>query len=147
VAHFKVSMPSPRRLKYLLIQMSLLLFTISAMICLLASIVFLLNPQSSYSLPNTLQTVLPYLQTNHHGWWEPEYQAASNCGPCGPGKNDWNILYHLGGNGPWVEKVDDVVKGGIQVPEGCEVDMVHMVSYFSLIKLQLTRKRGDLPLI
>ena len=42
--------------------------------------------------------------------------------------NDWNILYHLGGNGPWVEKVIDVVEGGIAVPKGCEVEQVHMVS-------------------
>lgn len=40
----------------------------------------------------------------------------------------WNILYHLGGNGPWVEKVIDVVDGGIAVPTGCEVEQVHMVS-------------------
>lgn len=41
---------------------------------------------------------------------------------------NWNILYHLGGNGPWIPKVDDVVEGGIEVPRGCEVDMVHMVN-------------------
>lgn len=40
---------------------------------------------------------------------------------------DWNILYHLGGNGPWVEKVDGVLDGGIAVPEGCTVNQVHMV--------------------
>lgn len=41
--------------------------------------------------------------------------------------HDWNILYHLGGNGPWIEKVDGVVKGGIGVPEGCRVGQIHMV--------------------
>ncbi|KAF2762490.1 multiple inositol polyphosphate phosphatase [Pseudovirgaria hyperparasitica] len=41
---------------------------------------------------------------------------------------DWNILYHLGGNGPWVEKIDGVVEGGIMVPKGCVVDQVHMMS-------------------
>jgi acid phosphatase len=40
---------------------------------------------------------------------------------------DWNILYHLGGNGPWVEKSIDVVEEGIAPPEGCEVVQVHMV--------------------
>lgn len=119
---------SPRRFKYLLIQMSLLLFTASAMICLLASVVFLLNPQPGYSLPNSLQQILPeYLQTNHHGWGlEPAYRGASNCPDQ---KEEWNILYHLGGNGPWVEKVDGVLEGGIQVPDGCEVDMAHMVGF------------------
>jgi acid phosphatase len=126
-------MPSPRRVKYLLLNMTLLLFTASAMICLLASIVFLLNPQASYSLPNSLQglqAALPsYLQIHHGGWWssEPDYQAASGHTV---DKDEWNLLYHLGGNGPWVEKVDGVVEEGIQVPDGCEVDMVHMVSYF-----------------
>lgn len=107
--------------------MALLLFTVSAMICLLASVLFLLHPQSSYSLPNSLQVVLPsFLQTQHAGWWsnEPDH-------PLAPGSavdvDGWDILYHLGGNGPWVEKVDGVVESGIQVPAGCEVDMVHMV--------------------
>nr|AUC62758.1 phytase [Morchella importuna] len=124
-------MLSPRRVKYLLLNMTLLLFTASAMICLLASIVFLLNPQASYSLPNSLQglqAALPsYLQIHHGGWWsgEPDYQAASGHTV---DKDEWNLLYHLGGNGPWVEKVDGVVEGGIQVPDGCEVDMVHMMS-------------------
>lgn len=40
---------------------------------------------------------------------------------------DWNILHHLGGVGPWVEKTADVVEGGIAVPDGCEVEQVHMV--------------------
>lgn len=41
---------------------------------------------------------------------------------------DWNILYHLGGNGPWVEKTDGSIPEGIAVPEGCVVDQVHMIS-------------------
>ncbi|KAG0636336.1 histidine phosphatase superfamily [Tuber brumale] len=125
--NFKPVVISPKRFRYLLIQMSLLLFTTSAMICLLASVVFLLNPQPGYSLPNPLQQILPaYLQTNHHGWGlEPACQGASNCPDQ---KREWNILYHLGGNGPWVEKVDGVVKGGIQVPNDCEIDMAHMMS-------------------
>lgn len=41
--------------------------------------------------------------------------------------SEWNVLYHLGGNGPWIPKVENVVEGGIDPPDGCEVDMVHMV--------------------
>lgn len=41
--------------------------------------------------------------------------------------NDWNLLYHLGGNGPWIEKVDGVVEGGTAPREGCVVEQVHMV--------------------
>jgi acid phosphatase len=33
----------------------------------------------------------------------------------------------LGGNGPWVEKRENVLDGGIGVPEGCMVEQVHMV--------------------
>lgn len=41
---------------------------------------------------------------------------------------DWNLLYHLGGNGPWIEMEDGVVQGGIGPPNGCFVEQVHMVS-------------------
>ncbi|KAF1962733.1 phosphoglycerate mutase-like protein [Byssothecium circinans] len=41
---------------------------------------------------------------------------------------DWNILYHLGGCGPWVEKSVAVVEGGIAPPDGCEVEQVHMLA-------------------
>lgn len=40
---------------------------------------------------------------------------------------EWNLLYHLGGNGPWIPRVDDIVDGGIAVPEACRIDMIHMV--------------------
>lgn len=117
--------------------MALLLFTVSAMICLLASVLLLLHPQSSYSLPNSLQVVLPsFLQTQQAGWWsgESNHQLASGSRVDADG---WDLLYHLGGNGPWIEKVDGVVEGGIQVPAGCKVDMVHMVCPMSL---ELERK-------
>ncbi|KAI9842419.1 MAG: acid phosphatase pho5 [Sclerophora amabilis] len=44
------------------------------------------------------------------------------------GRKDWDILYHLGGNGPWIRKVDGIVTADIGPPEGCEVDQVHMMS-------------------
>ncbi|KAI4281681.1 MAG: hypothetical protein L6R38_003499 [Xanthoria sp. 2 TBL-2021] len=46
----------------------------------------------------------------------------------GLGGSDWDILYHLGGNGPWIKKIDGIVAGGIHAPEGCEVEQVHMLS-------------------
>ncbi|CAO2650994.1 Nn.00g092910.m01.CDS01 [Neocucurbitaria sp. VM-36] len=69
----------------------------------------------------------------HHSswssWWHPErsdgIRAEHKMG-AGAITKDWNILYHLGGNGPWVEKVLDIVPGGIAVPSGCEVEQVHM---------------------
>ncbi len=41
---------------------------------------------------------------------------------------DWNILYHIGGNGPWIQKIDGVVQEGFGPPAGCHVEQVHMVS-------------------
>ena len=41
---------------------------------------------------------------------------------------DWNLFYHLGGNGPWIQKVDSVIHGPISPPTGCVVDQAHMVS-------------------
>ena len=42
----------------------------------------------------------------------------------------WNILHHLGGHGPWIEKTDGGVEAhGVDPPEGCSVDQVHMVCW------------------
>lgn len=71
----------------------------------------------------------------HHSswdsWWHPQRTETKNEHGAGTITQDWNILYHLGGNGPWVEKVVDVVEGGIATPEGCEVLQVHMVCFRS----------------
>lgn len=40
---------------------------------------------------------------------------------------EWNLLHHLGGNGPWIPKTTDVVEGGIDPPPGCRIDQIHMV--------------------
>ena len=45
----------------------------------------------------------------------------------GPFAESFNILYHLGGNGPWVPKVSGVAGDGILRPAGCRVEQVHMV--------------------
>lgn len=51
----------------------------------------------------------------------------------------WNQHYYLGGNGPWVEMIDDenLNLGSIHPPEGCFVDQVHMV-WFLRLKLEAT---------
>ncbi|EOA90950.1 uncharacterized protein SETTUDRAFT_158436 [Exserohilum turcica Et28A] len=73
----------------------------------------------------------------HHAswesWWHPQHStgnatAAKSKDGAAARTKDWNILYHLGGNGPWVEKKIDVVEGGVAVPEGCEVVQVHMMA-------------------
>ena len=43
----------------------------------------------------------------------------------------WDILYHVGGNGPWIQKVDGTLGESIEPPVGCKVEQVHMVSTIS----------------
>ena len=42
--------------------------------------------------------------------------------------HEWHLFYHLGGNGPWIQKVDHVLHNDVDVPTGCSVDQVHMLS-------------------
>ena len=46
-------------------------------------------------------------------------------------QEDWKLFHHLGGNGPWIQRTENVVEGGIEVPPGCRVDQVHMVGHFA----------------
>lgn len=83
-------------------------------------------------------TIVPYT-SKWTSWWHPNGDQSVG-GKTTYKKNkkkkkiiidkDWNLLYHLGGNGPWIEKVDGVVdgaSGGLAPPEGCRVEQVHMV--------------------
>jgi len=144
-----VSGVATRSFRYFFNRMSIFFLTISFMVCLLAAVLFLFNPSQSLALPSVslsnLQQVLPsYLQSHHHGWWDQGSNIPDYCS-----KDRWNILYHLGGNGPWIEKVDGVTEGGINVPEGCEVDMVHMVHPISQCtqsqELELSFRPLDVP--
>lgn len=44
------------------------------------------------------------------------------------GSPAWNILHHLGGNGPWIQNTHRVIDGEFDAPEGCKVEQVHMLS-------------------
>ncbi len=37
-------------------------------------------------------------------------------------------FYHLGGNGPWIQKMDRVLHNDLEPLEECVVDLVHMLS-------------------
>lgn len=94
---------------------------------------------------NALQATFPSVQRNagtkplsraqphSHGpygsswqsWWHPKRNTSLKKDVVERG---WNLFYHLGGNGPWIEKVDGVVAGGIGPLEDCKVEQVHMVS-------------------
>ena len=50
----------------------------------------------------------------------------------GNGGQRWNILYHLGGNGPWIPKLHGIADRDIDPPSGCTVDQVHMVGLKTL---------------
>lgn len=61
-------------------------------------------------------------------------------------EDDWNLFYHLGGNGPWIEKVDarygTYEKDGT-APPGCVIDQVHMVRK---LKGEMFQRSVKLPL-
>ncbi|KAH5224373.1 hypothetical protein HBI62_118900 [Parastagonospora nodorum] len=83
-------------------------------------------------------------QSTWSSWWHPQRTdgvPAEHKQGAGTTTHDWNILYHLGDNGPWVEKVIDVVDGGIAVPEGCRVEQVHMMARHA--ERYPTKKAGD----
>ncbi|KAI9809288.1 MAG: hypothetical protein M1825_002579 [Sarcosagium campestre] len=114
------------------------LITISAVVCLVGTI-YLLSHRTT-QLPLTpaynpkgadeplsltaFYTAVPYT-SSWSSWWHPERLRGAGTGLIGVG---WNILYHLGGNGPWIEKVDGIVEGGIGTPDGCRVEQIHMMS-------------------
>lgn len=45
-----------------------------------------------------------------------------------PPSSSWNLFYHLGGNGPWIQKHTREGSAADPLPDGCKVDQVHMMS-------------------
>jgi len=45
------------------------------------------------------------------------------------GSDDFNLFYHLGGNGPWIQKRDGINYVDAVLPKTCAVDQVHMVGF------------------
>ncbi len=80
----------------------------------------------SIILPAADHTPISPHSASWKSWYHP-LQSRSSHGTK-PLNKDWNILHHLGGNGPWVEKLDE---GGttpdLAPPPGCSIDQVHMV--------------------
>ncbi|KAI9804964.1 MAG: acid phosphatase pho5 [Piccolia ochrophora] len=112
--------------------------TLSAFVFLIGAIFFLSRRSTQLPLPPAYSpnganepfslaafyTGVPYT-SSWGSWWHPQRLRPTGSGLIGKG---WNLLYHLGGNGPWIEKVDGVVEGGIGTPDECVVDQVHMMS-------------------
>lgn len=64
-----------------------------------------------------------------------ERLAAYFCAPTNQHADDdtgWDLFYHLGGNGPWIPKIEGVIHGTLAPPTGCDVDQVHMVIPFPI---------------
>jgi len=106
-----------RRRGPLLVRMGVYFLLTSSFACFAASLLLLLSPQSFPLQPFTFVK-----------------QKATD-----KPSNQWNILYHLGGNGPWIPKIDGVVDGGIAVPNGCRIDMIHMVGCLLCVVIQESR--------
>ncbi|KAJ6122116.1 hypothetical protein N7512_004581 [Penicillium capsulatum] len=59
-------------------------------------------------------------------WFHPSQSPTRVESPSS--RKGWNLLHHLGGNGPWIEKADETVASSLAPPEGCSVDQVHLMS-------------------
>ncbi len=59
-------------------------------------------------------------------WTNNEAVASQNILQSGV-ESSWSILYHLGGNGPWVPNHSLAVDTNIAPPATCRVEQVHMV--------------------
>lgn len=64
--------------------------------------------------------------TEHICPWLQSSGASAFCG-FGTTHSDWDLFYHLGGNGPWIPKQDAYGNVDDPLPTGCVVDQVHMV--------------------
>lgn len=60
-------------------------------------------------------------------WICSEYAVVPSSTGQEPG---WNLLHHLGGNGPWIQHASSYgSQSAIEPPEGCKVEQVHMVRF------------------
>jgi acid phosphatase len=69
-------------------------------------------------------TASPY-SSSWNTWFNPSHRT-SNYNPSVPESDGWNLYYHLGGYGPWIEKLDGPTQD-IKPPAGCHVEQAHMV--------------------
>ena len=71
------------------------------------------------------------IRVSYNGWigrYRPNVQWLLQKAWMSKERPSWDISYHLGGNGPWIQKLDGVVHAGFAPPTGCQVEQVHMVS-------------------
>ena len=59
-------------------------------------------------------------------WFHPLQSAAGSTSK--DYRKGWNLLQHLGGVGPWIEKIDEGDDtSDLAPPEGCLIDQIHLV--------------------
>ncbi|KAK5725798.1 hypothetical protein LTR15_003988 [Elasticomyces elasticus] len=68
-----------------------------------------------------------------HLYERPLQQAVSTVEPADGStltvaKEEWDIRYHMGGNSPWIPKINGTIAGGIDPPLGCRIDQVHVMA-------------------
>lgn len=79
----------------------------------------------------SLHPFLPHT-ASWNTWFHPQRAAVPRPDPPRERRKGWNILYHLGGYGPWIEKVDGTAStigqgDAVAPPVGCVVDQIHVV--------------------
>ncbi|KAJ5742705.1 uncharacterized protein N7511_011106 [Penicillium nucicola] len=78
----------------------------------------IISPSGEYK-PITLHS------ENWKTWLNPHQSALPSA--IQTSENKWNILHHLGGNGPWIKNIHHGVASSLETPEGCSIDQVHLV--------------------
>ncbi|CAI7575601.1 unnamed protein product [Penicillium pancosmium] len=110
------------------------LVKISILLLVLISAITFYNHESR-SLPIIQQFTPPGrdrdLASPHVGSWKTWFHPLQVPAEGGPNthRKGWNLLQHLGGNGPWIEKIDDRGESSnLAPPEGCSIEQVHLMS-------------------
>lgn len=91
-----------------------------------------LSPRAGLRASNqeTLYDVIPHT-ASWNTWFHPHQKAIPQTDPPKERRKGWNLLYHLGGYGPWIENVNGTTpalsQDTVAPPVGCLVDQIHMV--------------------
>jgi hypothetical protein len=122
----KLDQEQPSVVMSVLTQASLLIFcitTISAVAISFVSNKGICSALGSHAAGVDTASVFRFLLQGVH-------KRVCNAGSSNGKQDQWNLFYHLGGNGPWIEKANPrfgSYEDEGKPPEGCVVDQVHMV--------------------
>lgn len=107
-------------------------FTIYALAGLVCAGIYALHLRSFGSTVSWRSAVIGFAKSWELNWlgespykilpWSQETHASNGAVAL------WDILYNVGGNGPWIRKLDGTVEEDIKPPAGCNAEQIHMVS-------------------